>query len=343
MKSSVFLPLLISCAGLALSQGTPTPQATQNPPPASQKPSTPATPPAPVQLKARGPEAVAQQDPNRVVATIGGKPVTAQQALSMLKTVPADQRRALPNLETLIERVYMIDQLSDEATKLKLEQQPAVKDQLEFNRATILAQAFINRLTSNPGAASDAAKAYYDSHPDEFDQAKISGIFVSFAAPGTPSTSGSGPRTEEDARQKADDLEKKIKGGADFTTLARAESDDQKAAARGGDLGILTPSAPNAPADFKTAVFKLQTGQVSEPIRVQGGFYIIKVVSRTRQPFEEARSGILVKQEFDKFKIQVQDPDFFNASSAPTQKIPSLEKPGGSQPVTGTVKPQVIH
>ncbi len=277
-----------------------------------------------------------------MVATIAGKPVTAQQALTMLKVVPAEQRRA--NLEALVERVYMIDQLADEATKLKLDQQASVKEQIEFNRASILAQAFMNRLTTNPGPMSDAAKAYYDSHPDEFDQARISGIFVSFAAPGTPSTRRQpAPGQKKMRARKPTIWRKKIKGGGDFAALARTESDNQKAAASGGDLGTLTPATPNVPPDFKAAVFKLQPGQVSEPVRVQAGFYILKLVSRTKQPFEEARGGILVKQEFDKYKIQVQDPDFFNASSAPAPKVPSLEKPTGPQPSTDNIKPQVIH
>lgn len=345
MKSSVSLLSFVLCAASAWSQGTsqsatpvtPASPATSQATPATSQ-ATPAASPAAdasAQLKPRGPEAIAQQDPKRVVATIDGKQITAEQAVNLLKIVPPDQKRAVPSLQTLVEKVYMIQQFADQAAKLNLDQQEPWKDQIQFNRENILAQAYIERLTKGGGASTDEAKRYYDAHPDEFDQAKVSGIFVSFSPPGTPASSANGAsKTEDQARQKADDLEKKIKAGSDFAALARTDSDNQQLAARGGDLGTLTRESPNVPPDVKSAIFKLQPGQVSEPIRVQAGFYIFKMDSRAKQPFDQARGNILLKQEFDKYKLQVQDPDFFSAANRPAPNIPSLQKPAApsSQP-----------
>ena len=82
------------------------------------------------------------------------------------------------------------------------------------------------------------------------------------------------------------------------------------------------------------------------------GFFILKVDSRSKLPFEQARAGITqrlqneknqaaVKQELDKYKIEVKDPDFFNASNAPAHTTPSLQRPAGtpvpaSPPSAGT-------
>ncbi len=197
------------------------------------------------------------------------------------------------------------------------------------------------------GAAAPDPKAYYDSHPNDFDQFKLSGIFVAFSPPGTPAAANSPTnRTEEAARQKADDIEKKIKAGGDFTALARTESDNQQLAAKGGDLGTVTSGDQGLPADIKTAIENLQTGQVSEPVRLPNGFFILKVDNRSKLPFEQARASIVqrlqneknqaaVKEELDKYKIEVKDPDFFNASNAQPHNTPSLQRPTGT-PVPAT-------
>ncbi|MFL6354770.1 MAG: peptidylprolyl isomerase [Bryobacteraceae bacterium] len=360
MKSSLLF-LFFSCATFVWSQAaSPSSPASQKPQTTS--PSAPGsqTPPgsaSPGQLKVRGPEAVAQHDPKRVVATIEGKPITAQQALAMMKPVrPEDRKRFESNLSTLVQQLYMQKEFADEAAKLSLDQQSPWKEQLEMARANILAQAYLNQLTSTSiaGAPGGDPKQYYDSHPDEFDQVKLSGIFVAFNAPGTPAANANASRTEQQARDKANDLEKKIKGGADFATVARSDSDDKRSAATGGELGTFAVGAANLPPDIKGAIAKLQAGGVSGPIRVPSGFYILKVDSRTKVPFEQARTQILdkwkneksqaaLKQEFDKYKIQVQDPDFFNASSSPTAKTPSLQQSAPSQPSQASTKPQAQH
>jgi peptidyl-prolyl cis-trans isomerase C len=293
------------------------------------------------------------------VATIDGKPITAQQALDMMKPVRAEDRnRFNGNLSTLVQQLYIQRQFADEAAKLSLDQQSPWKEQIQMSRANILAQAYVNRLTSNSTASAPTQdpKQYYDAHPDEFDQVKLSAIFVAFNAPGTPGTTATASRTEQQARDKANDLEKKIKGGTDFATLARSDSDDKRSGPTGGEVGTFLTSASNLPADIKTAIAKLQPNQTSDPIRIPSGFYILKVDSRTKVPFDQARTQILdkwkneksqavLKQEFDKYKIQVQDPDFFNASNGPAAKIPSLQQTAPSHssqssPTQASTKPQ---
>ncbi len=152
---------------------------------------------------------------------------------------------------------------------------------------------------------------------------KLSGIFVAFNPPGTPANGSANSRTEQEARAKADDLEKKLKAGGEFATLARTESDNQQAASRGGELGTYGVGDPQLPASIRTAVQNLQAGQTSEPIRIPNAFLIVKLDSRNKQTFDQAKPEIqqklkteqsqaAVKQEVDKYKIQVQDPAFFN-------------------------------
>ena len=294
-----------------------------------------------------------------MVATVGGKPLTAKQALDLIKPLPAQERKRFEaNLQGLVQQIYMEDQLADEAAKMNLDQQSPWKEQLQMARANILTQAYLNKVASgSPGAPAEDAKQFYDTHPNDFDQFKLSGIFISFSAPGTPaSANGGNNRTEEQARQKADDLEKKLKTGAEFSALARTESDNQQLAAKGGELGTFTSGDAGLPPAVKSAVVQLQTGGITEPVRLPNGFFILKVDSRNKQSYEEARAGITqrlqneknqaaVKQELDKYKIEVKDPDFFNASNAAGsgRSVPSLQRPGGTAvpatPSSGTAAP----
>ena len=342
MKSRLLLSGVLGAATL-MAQTKPSPAVPSQPPASSST----------NQLRVRGPEAVSQQDPTRVVATIDGKPITAKEAAHLLQMVPADQRKRYENqLPNVLQQLYMSEQIASLATKMNLDQQSPWKDELQLSRNQILTQAYLNKMAGSSSGPAQDPQQYYNAHPQEFDRAKLSGIFVSVNPPGTPASAAASNRTEDQARQKATDIEKKLKDGGDFSTLARTESDNQQAAARGGDIGTYSVGDPQLPADLRTAIEKLQPGQVSEPVRLPNAFLIVKLESRSKLTFEQARAEILqkqqtersqaaVKQEVDKYKIQVQDPDFFNAGATSSFKIPSLQRPGSpvGQPSTAPTKP----
>lgn len=296
-------------------------------------------------LRARGPEAVAQQTPDKPVATIAGKALTAKQAADLLKPLrPEDRKRFENNLAGLVQQIYTQTQLADQATGMKLDTQSPWKEQLDIARANILTQAYLAKM-SETGGTQDP-KAYYDAHVADFDQLKLSGILVAFNPPGTPAASATIQRTEPQALEKANELEKKIKAGGDFSALARTDSDNQSSSVRGGDLGTFVMGNQQVPADVKRAVANMQTGQVSEPVRVQNGFYIFKVDNRTKLPYEQVQGEIaqqlknekaqeILKRELDKYKVDVQDPDFFNTAAAvPSLRVPSLQRPASNAPTT---------
>jgi peptidyl-prolyl cis-trans isomerase C len=69
-----------------------------------------------------------------------------------------------------------------------------------------------------------------------------------------------------------------LKGGADFAELAKQKSTDPGGASDGGDLGYFTKDA--MVPEFADAAFKLEPGQLSEPVRTRFGWHIIKVEDR---------------------------------------------------------------
>jgi parvulin-like peptidyl-prolyl isomerase len=288
-------------------------------------------------LQPRGPDAVAKEQPTKVVATINGKQITAQQAADLMSSLSAQDRKKFENnLPGLLQQLYMEDQIAAAAAKENLDQKPPYKQQLQMARANILTQAYLANLANNP-AAADQAKQYYDGHTGDFDQVKLSGIVVAFNPPGTPATNSVTQRTEAEAQAKATDLEKKIKAGGDFSALARTDSDQQQSATKGGEMGSFL-MADNIPPEIKSAIAKLQSGQVAEPVRVNGGYIIFKLDTRTHLPFDQVKSGLIQKLELDKYKIHVDDPEFFTATSQ-TSNVPSLARPNPPATQTTPGKP----
>ena len=83
------------------------------------------------------------------------------------------------------------------------------------------------------------------------------------------------------AKKKADDLLVQIKGGADFVKLADENTDDPSGKGKGGDLswfkrGMMVP-------EFDQVAFALQPGQVSEVVKTQFGYHIMKVEDRRQK------------------------------------------------------------
>lgn len=87
---------------------------------------------------------------------------------------------------------------------------------------------------------------------------------------------GDAPPAEKDTvRLKADNLLKQLKDGADFATLAKANSEDPGSKTRGGDLGWFSRGRMVKP--FEDAAFSMQPGEVSAVVESKFGFHIIKV------------------------------------------------------------------
>ncbi len=96
----------------------------------------------------------------------------------------------------------------------------------------------------------------------------------------------------EDGIKKAEDVLGRIKGGADFSDMAKKHSEDP-AAKEGGDIGFVK-KGHMLPA-IENAAFSLKKGEVSGVIKADAGYYIIKIEDRkepTYIPIEKVREEI---------------------------------------------------
>lgn len=69
----------------------------------------------------------------------------------------------------------------------------------------------------------------------------------------------------------------RLKNGESFTNLAKELSVDKASGKRGGDLGFFRKGMMVKP--FEDVAFRLEKGQISEPVKTEFGYHIIKRVS----------------------------------------------------------------
>ena len=101
---------------------------------------------------------------------------------------------------------------------------------------------------------------------------------------------------QKTALAKAEGIQKELKAGKDFATLAKADSDDLGSKAQGGDLGWLEKGVTD-PA-FEAALFAMKKGEVSDPVKSDDGYHIIflrDVRPESVRSFDEVKSELAKK------------------------------------------------
>jgi peptidyl-prolyl cis-trans isomerase D len=141
-----------------------------------------------------------------------------------------------------------------------------------------------------PAVTSQQVEQYYQGHQKDYqvpDEVKVRHILIKVPA-------GADAKTDAAAKQKAEDLLKQIKGGADFAALAKANSDDPGSKEQGGELGMIQRGV-TVPA-FEKAAFDLQPGKTSDVIKTQFGYHILQVEEKQTahlKPLEEVKAQIV--------------------------------------------------
>ena len=173
---------------------------------------------------------------------------------------------------------------------------PALMKELERNLVVnkFIQNSVAAKVTSTPAEVSQ----YYSAHTGEFrheDLVRTSHIFIMVGE-------GATPEQDRLARQRAENLLSRAKKGEDFAKLAKENSMDGSAS-MGGDIG-LTPKGQLAP-EYEQAAFSLPVGGVSDVVRTQFGYHIIKVTDKknagtsTLQEIQEDLAKFLKDQKTD--------------------------------------------
>src|SRR6266851_5554835 len=112
----------------------------------------------------------------------------------------------------------------------------------------------------------------------------------------------------EEIRQKAEDVLKQAKKGAKFEDLAKKYSEDPGTKDKGGDLGWITQG--QTVPEFEKTAFGLEKDKISDLVKTQYGFHIIKVLDKETahtRPFEEVKDSIKTPLLLSKADKQASD------------------------------------
>ncbi|MDP4527023.1 peptidylprolyl isomerase [Bacillus halotolerans] len=108
-------------------------------------------------------------------------------------------------------------------------------------------------------------------------------------------------------KKTAEEVEKKLKKGNKFEDLAKEYSTDTSSATNGGELGWISKDNEQLDSTFRKAAFKLKTNEVSDPVKTQFGYHIIKKTEE-RGKYEdmkkELKSDVLEQKLNDNTAVQ---------------------------------------
>ena len=175
--------------------------------------------------------------------------------------------------------------VSEEEFKTALEKQGlSIKLVEDTYREQLLISKYFLKAVPLPDVSDKTVEEYYNNNKESLQQVHASHVLVCW----TGKTLCQKERTKEDALEMITDTHKKAKAGDDFAELARKYSDDP-GAANGGDLGFF--SKDDMVPEFADAVFKLNSGDVSEVIETEFGYHVAKV-SAKQVSLEELKEPI---------------------------------------------------
>jgi peptidyl-prolyl cis-trans isomerase D len=168
-------------------------------------------------------------------------------------------------------------------------QKNASRYQVPEKRSARYALLDLLKLRARTHVDDRALGAYYNSHVEGYkvqNRAHVEHILFK--------TIGKTDAEVAEIRAKAEDVLNKARKGANFEDLAKKFSEDDATKPKGGDLGWIVEG--QTVPEFQQTAFSLPKGSISELVKTQYGFHIIKVLDRETahtKPLEEVRDAIL--------------------------------------------------
>jgi peptidyl-prolyl cis-trans isomerase C len=240
-----------------------------------------------------------------VVARVNGVDIRESDLTLAEEDLGADTQAVSPEAkrEHLISYLADIIMVTQAADKKKLADSPEFKRRLAFLRNKLL-MGYELQDEAKSALTNEALHQTYDEAVKSMggqEEVRARHILV---------------ESEDEAKTLLD----QIKGGADFATLAKEKSKDP-GAAEGGDLGYFTKD--QMVPEFADVAFKMYPGQLSNPVKTQFGWHIIKVEDkRAKQPPEFEK----VKDQIEAYLARKSQTEFITKLRQ-SAKIERLDKP----------------
>jgi peptidyl-prolyl cis-trans isomerase C len=292
---------------------------------AQDKPAAPAAP------------ATAQASADPIVIAAGDVTIRQSEFENALKTLPAEYQQYAQGAgkRQFAEDFLRMKMLASEGMKAGLDKDPEVVRQLSLMRENLVANAQLQKIEKGITLSDEELKKIYDAKQKDYEQVTAKHILIAFK--GSPAAQPSKPElTEEQAKAKAADLRKQILAGASFEELAKKESDDTGSGANGGELGDFNRG--QMVPEFEQAAFAAKVGEITEPVRTQYGYHLIKVEKHGLTPFDQVKAFLEKTERQTKLQATLDamktnaKPTFNEAYFTPPPAPPAQEQPKAEEP-----------
>lgn len=214
---------------------------------------------------------------DEVIARVGTEEIKAAQVRPYLENLGQQDRETLEKnpaaLSQAVRTLILQQILFKEALAAGWDKTPEMAEQLERLRQGAIAETYLQSIAKVPeGYPSEAeVKTVYEAKKDSLQvpkQIRLAQIYIAIPK--------DAPKEAQDkAKVRIDEISKSVKNG-DFAAVARDKSEERETAARGGEVGWL-PEARIQP-EIRTKVSSLSKGNVTEPVRLEDGWYVVKVL-----------------------------------------------------------------
>lgn len=257
---------------------------------------------------------------NPVVAKLNNEEITRLDVFNFIQTLgPQTQQMPIDQLFPLaLDQVITSEIITDKVKKVDLDNDPAVKAQLEAAKKQIVRGVFMEKEVEK-AMTEDRLKGAYDEYVANFpeiEEIKTRHILVK----------------DED---QAKDLIKQLNNGADFAELAKEYSIDATKD-NGGELGYMAKTDQVIP-EYLEAAFKLEPGEMSKkPVKSDFGYHIIEVTDKRMRPpatYEQAKPflaaqlrGEILGEIVQKWR-KAASVDVFDINGDPIEPAAGDEKP----------------
>lgn len=237
-------------------------------------------------LVAAGP--VAAQDKDPLIATVNGTEIHQSDL-----AVAEEEAGQLPPMSPDAKKDYLVQFMADMILVSKAAEAKKMGDGADFKRKIAFARnkLLMEQLLQSVGkeALTDEAthKVYDDAVKQLGEQQEVHARHILIrAAPGDE-------KAGKEAEDKIKAVIERLKKGEDFAKVASDVTEDPSGKANGGDLGYF--SKEQMVPEFSDTAFKLEKGQISEPVKTQFGWHVIKVEDKRAKAvpkFEEVKPQI---------------------------------------------------
>ncbi|MEP7367014.1 MAG: peptidylprolyl isomerase [Acidobacteriota bacterium] len=241
--------------------------------------------------------------PETVVAMVNGRAYTSTEMTNVLNGAPPSVRQsASQRPKEFLVQLAMMNQLAQQARTLKLSERPPASDRMRWTDMQTLMQAKIDETMKGISNSAQEQEAYYKDNQKRYASARVKLIYISFSLAQPPPGTANRPRTEKEAKARADEVLAKLKAGTDFAHLVQEYSEERESKDKNGDFMPILATDSRIPEDIKKAIFATAPGAVTPALQQPNGYYIFRVEESGVIPYEKIRNQIYEEMRQAKFQ-----------------------------------------